>query len=174
MKKLYDIGPLPRFPLLISTLSPSAQTKCVSRPLPLALRQLEIRNFQCIRATGIDDLPPDAPWIFITGDNGDGKTSLLQALAIGLHGAEDADRLLKENPMAVIGVSLQSEDEKSPVVRNFARWSGKGWELLDQQGRSISPVDNLLAYGPARLDISDEESTASGKAAKSSVYSKNG
>jgi predicted ATPase len=33
------------------------------------------------------NLPTKAPWIFITGENGDGKTSFLQAMAIVLAGS---------------------------------------------------------------------------------------
>lgn len=152
---------------LIQHPSPTVWKDRGLHPLPLTLQQIHIKKFQCIKSTGIDSLPPDAPWIFITGDNGDGKTSLLQALAIGLHGTEDAERLLKSNSLAHIGVELQQGERA--VVRNFVRLSND-WIMIDHTCHEISPVANLLAYGPSRLEISSEESTASSMANKNSVY----
>lgn len=155
-------------PVLIPHPSPTPWADRGLSPLPVTLKQLEIRDFQCIQSTGIDDLPSDAPWILITGDNGDGKTSLLQALAIGLNGTEDAAHLLKDNAFAHIGVALQ--EGKHSIVRDFVRWD-KHWTMTDHTGqKEIAPLSNLLAYGPSRLNISDEESTASGKSNRGPVY----
>ena len=149
-------------------LSPPVQEESKPQDLSFSLKSFKIKNFQCIKDTGMDGLPADAPWIFITGDNGDGKTSLLQALAIGLNGSEDAEQRLKSIPDAKIGVEIREAGEA--VVRDFFRWDGH-WILADHLGGAIAPVANLVTYGPARLDLSGESSRANEVAERSPVYS---
>ncbi|MEY4539451.1 MAG: hypothetical protein RLZZ306_1208 [Bacteroidota bacterium] len=54
--------------------------------LPIALKSFHIKNYRGIINTQIDNIPPDTQWIFLTGENGFGKTSVLQALAVMLSG----------------------------------------------------------------------------------------
>jgi len=49
-----------------------------------ALHSFEIKNFKGIKSLEVDNLPANAPWIFLTGENGCGKTCVLQGLAIAL------------------------------------------------------------------------------------------
>ena len=49
--------------------------------LPIALKSFHIKNYRGIIDTQIDNIPPDTQWIFLTGENGFGKTSVLQAIA---------------------------------------------------------------------------------------------
>ena len=49
--------------------------------LPYALNGLKVKNFQGIIDLEIDELPCDAQWIFLVGENGFGKTSVLRAIA---------------------------------------------------------------------------------------------
>jgi len=55
-------------------------------PLSISLKSIEIENFAGILHTGLKDLPNDAQWIFLTGENGFGKTSVLRGVATGLDG----------------------------------------------------------------------------------------
>jgi predicted ATP-binding protein involved in virulence len=57
--------------------------------LPFALSRIEIIDFQGIKHLIIQDIPLDTQWIFLTGENGFGKTSVLRAFAKGLVGDED-------------------------------------------------------------------------------------
>jgi predicted ATP-binding protein involved in virulence len=54
-----------------------------------ALSRLYISKFQGINELIIDELPLNTQWIFLTGENGFGKTSILRAIAKGLVGDED-------------------------------------------------------------------------------------
>ncbi len=56
--------------------------------LPFALSRLEIFDFQGIKHLKIEHIPSNAQWIFLTGENGFGKTSILRAIAKGLVGDE--------------------------------------------------------------------------------------
>ena len=49
--------------------------------LPIALKSFHIKNYRGIIDTQIDNIPDNTQWIFLTGENGFGKTSVLQGLA---------------------------------------------------------------------------------------------
>ena len=53
----------------------------VKTPLPYSLNSLKVQNFQGIIDLEVSDLPCDAQWIFLVGENGFGKTSVLRAIA---------------------------------------------------------------------------------------------
>ncbi len=49
--------------------------------LPIALKSFHIKNFRGIKDTKVENIPLNTRWIFLTGENGFGKTSILQAIA---------------------------------------------------------------------------------------------
>ena len=59
--------------------------------LPLALKSFHIKNYRGIIDTQINNIPDNTQWIFLTGENGFGKTSVLQALALGLQNLTEDD-----------------------------------------------------------------------------------
>jgi len=111
--------------------------------LPFIIKQFAIRQFQCIRYCHIPDIPLDTRWIFLLGDNGVGKTSILQALAVGMCGDEDARHLLGENRECHIEIEFQVDQANE--IHRFYWWDDR-WEPL-------SRPRGLLAYGPSRLLI---------------------
>lgn len=48
--------------------------------LPIALKSFHIKGYRGIIDTQVDNIPPDTQWIFLTGENGFGKTSVLQGI----------------------------------------------------------------------------------------------
>jgi len=50
------------------------------------VKSFKIRDFRGITETQVENIPNNTSWIFLTGENGFGKTSVLQALAKGLTG----------------------------------------------------------------------------------------
>lgn len=52
--------------------------------MPYALLSLEVENFRGIKHLKIDGIPADTKWIFLTGENGFGKTSILQQIAYSI------------------------------------------------------------------------------------------
>ena len=90
----------------------------IKNKIPYALKYLEINNFQGISQTleiGTDadaDMSiADASWVFLTGENGIGKTSILKAIAIGL--TKDEDKYLKEGTnYENFIVAFQNTEEK--------------------------------------------------------------
>jgi len=45
------------------------------------IKSLKIENYKGIKSIELDNLPSNANWIFLTGENGYGKTTILQAIA---------------------------------------------------------------------------------------------
>jgi len=106
--------------------------------LPYAIKQIQIVNYKGIIKTGIAGIPEDTKWIFLTGENGFGKTNILQALLIGLYGERDGNTLLTEGDCQI------------------------GLEFLNRDHTQINNLNNPLefesfthfaAYGPSRLEI---------------------
>ena len=48
--------------------------------LPFALRSFHLKNYKGIIDTQVDNIPDNTQWIFLTGENGFGKTSILQGI----------------------------------------------------------------------------------------------
>jgi len=111
------------------------------RPLPYTLRSLSIRNFQGIKATFIDQLPAGIQWIFITGENGYGKSSVLQSIGLCLSDDRVLDRYLEEDSR--IEIELYSLS----TVQSFVRLKNS------MRGRSFDRPDQVvIGYGPVRLN----------------------
>ena len=115
--------------------------------LPFALLGITIENFQGIKYTSIKDFKPDAKWIFVTGENGYGKTTFLQAIALGLSGDPELEKYL--DPNTRISVELVRNNETAFPVRTKGNISNL---------ESYDYGQFVLGYGPARLNI---QSTAS-------------
>lgn len=72
-----------------------------SNALPCSLSSISITNFQGIKKLSIKDLPLKARWIFLTGENGFGKTSILRAIAKGLVGNEPFVSYISEKKLFI-------------------------------------------------------------------------
>jgi ABC-type molybdenum transport system ATPase subunit/photorepair protein PhrA len=51
----------------------------------IELKSFHIKNYKGIIDTKVENIPSGTQWIFLTGENGFGKTSVLQALANSVH-----------------------------------------------------------------------------------------
>ncbi|WP_180980728.1 AAA family ATPase [Sinorhizobium sp. M4_45] len=115
------------------------------------LQSISIRNFRMLREVDLTFPEPNsmnAPWLMLLGENASGKSTLLQAIALALAGAEEASRLTKPNRVLSSGaaygqVSLRFWDNTAPVELLFR----KGETLFDGARR---PSAIVLAYGSLR------------------------
>ena len=118
-----------------------------------AIRSLHVRNFRGIRHADIEFPAPegkDGQWIALVGANGIGKTSLLQALAIGLAGPNEANTLVERASEVLragaeegeIRLEFWFEDEGNIV--KFNRTS-------QQFFGSHSAIPPVLGYGAYRI-----------------------
>jgi hypothetical protein len=115
----------------------------------IALKSIEVTNFKGIKHILIENLPRGIKWIFLTGENGFGKTSILQAIAAGLNGRYDArgNELLPKPAHIFVdfysGISeFISRSADSPNDISF-----------------VKVVNYLATYGPSRLDPSTNNIT---------------
>lgn len=111
--------------------------------LPYALKSLQIEAFQGVIRTGFEGLPIDSKWIFLVGENGYGKTTLLQAIALGLLGEEDEGvELVKiEGETNKIGIEYYAQSKN--VIHNIYQ--------------KFEPFKYIACYGPIRLQIQSEQ-----------------
>lgn len=121
--------------------------------LPYSLKQFHFINYQGIIETSIDNIPIDTKWIFITGENGYGKTSILQSLLIGLFGTKDNERDLIAGSECQIAVEYKNKNQN---VINHIR------------GFGFTSIKNIVSYGPSRLQIQNAQ-TKNEVAQKSSL-----
>jgi predicted ATPase len=101
--------------------------------MPFALKSIQVKHFQGITNLKINNIPLDAQWIFLTGENSFGKTSLLRAIARVLAGDEE-NNLPKESVIIAEGLF------KSVLVQ---------YQAISKE---LSPYQVPLAtYGAARF-----------------------
>ncbi len=117
--------------------------------LPYCLKQLKVVDYKSIKEILVERMPVDARFIFLTGENGSGKSSILQAIAIGLYGNEDRKHgkifCNRENSKIAVEVKIKNG---RPLINNFL---GK-----NNRYSTMRPFEYLAAYGPSRLEPEGE------------------
>lgn len=124
----------------------------ISSRLPVTLKRIQVNDFGPIQNRVIDSLDSHIQFIFLTGENGGGKTSLLRSIALGM--TNDHHTMLEED-------------------RNYSRDTGHyDVEIEIQQGqrtrknrtRAINGKEHPIilgggfaAYGPHRLVTTESE-----------------
>lgn len=148
--------------------------------LPYAIRKLSIHNFHEIKDLLIDNIATnsetkelkDPKWIFITGENGYGKTLLLQSIVIGLFGDKDGNNLLKREGDFYLEfknndqytINAIGKDENFIQFQNFAAYGAArlvkkpGYEKDNKTASLFKPYSELLDI-EAKLKIWKNEPT---------------
>ena len=150
----------------------------------ISLTRFAISNFQGIHYTSVEELNPAARWIFLTGENGFGKTSVLRAIAHALSGPLEVDALAAADPASIPGYHSagvpQSSSDKTVLRRALLEM---GYERDGQPGGIVKTVGSaegkltgylgyqLVAYGPLRLSILDDATQNRPTKQQSNVFS---
>lgn len=113
--------------------------------LSVCLKQIQIRNYYAIKSAEIIDIPEEAQWVFLIGENGYGKTLLLQSIFIGLFGTTDNNTILaKDNDFKVL-VEFNDGSNKN-IVKNT--------DLFDSVVESSDyGFNKIVAIGASRLNL---------------------
>lgn len=125
--------------------------------LPIGLFEIEIENYGLIKGSTINNIPPNAQWIFFTGENGSGKTTILKAIATAL-----TNSTLGLGPRTSvtgnysIGITLQKNGKKSQKhrVKKEASSVKRNLEILSK---------GLVCFGPVRLNVQEQVFSVAGK-----------
>jgi len=107
---------------------------------PIAIESFLLRYFQGIKKAEVTGLPR-VSWIFLTGNNGYGKTSILRGLFISLFGQQDGSVLLTDDRA---NLSVRYWDHESIQTSINTKANG--------------PLRFLAAYGSSRLNIMGSDS----------------
>ncbi len=108
------------------------------------IKSFEIKKFYDIQDTGVIEIGEDKQWIFITGENGFGKTTLLKALAISLSG-----KTIKKDGVELV---LKQKDDDIQVRNN---------QNKTFTGNKKTFFKEVVCYGSSRLELASEEKFAS-------------
>jgi energy-coupling factor transporter ATP-binding protein EcfA2 len=146
-------------------------TENSKKHLPFAVSRLEVIDFQGITNLVIEHLPTDKQWIFLTGENGFGKTSILKAMAKALVGDESLLEPLPKSscltingyhdyepfyyeaspnqmpqkvfPIAVYGAARFHMTELDPLAFYKSKYSKITYSLFNDDGKMMN-VNRLL------------------------------
>jgi len=128
-------------------------TKNVENLAAHYIERIEIKNFRAIQSLTLDFLPPNdgkASWLMLIGENGKGKTSILQAVALALS-ERRALKSLRQDPREFLRNGSESgyvrvflSSKTDPVKIEFSKSS----RVITQTGAVLLA---LRAYGATRL-----------------------
>ena len=139
--------------LINTTLSPDLPID--NTQLPFALKQVHIKGFQSIKDLKIDAIPVDAQWIFITGKNGSGKSSLLKAITAGIVGDVIQEHIRPSTEKGCI-ISVELLQDNTNQIQTL-KSEDRRWQLYKDKELDVRNIP-LLAYGVSRLNIQTEGS----------------
>lgn len=113
---------------------------------PSKIASISIKGYQSIQDTSINDIPRSTQWIFVTGENGSGKTSILKAIAAGLGFKVVERKEIDENPAFEINFNLYRGKE----LIHYSRVNNDGCH------QRLPLVSALVTFGPNRLASSKD------------------
>lgn len=125
------------------------------------LDYIYIKNFKGISELQLDFRPNEVErksWMFLLGENGVGKSSILQAIALGLN-----PKFLKDNPQRIPGLIKKSKQTAEIHIKerdsdNIVK------TILTRRDQSYSHTGEfksfLLGYGSLRLSADDTSESA--------------
>lgn len=117
-----------------------------SSVLAFCLQRIVVRDYQDIHECFIEDIPSNSKWIFVAGENGYGKTTLLRAIAIGLFGHENEGRdLIGSVSTTSLNTTIDTWFLKNSVPVSTSLYFNVIWLKED--------FDHFACYGPSRLQI---------------------
>lgn len=128
------------------------------------IKSFQIKNFRGIIDSGkiefiTNERPQPPQWVFLTGENGFGKTSVLQALAAGLYGIENVNALTyEEKKQAQISIVLpiRAKAYIGNSGQNFDQLIAYGANRLKRDSKSDNlPTDSLFNKPTVFLSIDD-------------------
>jgi len=146
--EIHIIKLLPLFSGHISDIekSLSSSKKVKVKSLPIAILRFSFQNYEAIKKAIVTNLPINSQWIFLTGVNGYGKSSVLKGIALSLTKASE------EYQNGNFKTRLGIEYFKNDVVGRKSIKNVPYNTILD-----TNSLKNFAAYGPSRLTLQERE-----------------
>jgi predicted ATP-binding protein involved in virulence len=116
---------------------------------PFKIASVSIKGYQSIRNASVSNIAKSTQWIFVTGENGSGKTSVLKAIAAGLGFKVIEHKEIDDNPGFEIDFNLY----KGKDVIKYNRINNDGCH------QRLPLVSALVTFGPNRLASSKDSKT---------------
>lgn len=163
-----------------SKLNIKGRTTHHKEDLPLTVYRINISNFRGIFNIEIKNLPHNSNWIFLTGQNSFGKTSLLQAIGLYFGHIEldyktekkknqqvspEQQRIQKIEEEGNIQILLSEQENNSIILEEI-----ENEEVNDTQTKYNIGIP-YAAYGPSRLVLQNPESQNKIGRLNTSIYS---
>lgn len=125
------------------------------------LYSFQIQNLEGVRYISIDALPTSAKWIFLTGENGYGKTTILKGIAAGLVGKDTISdeariKILMLSNDIVFGNASTIKEDNVMKIKVKADINNKLNEYIWQSDSHI-PFPNIAVYGANRTTLSKNQ-----------------
>ncbi len=128
----------------------------------LAIEELNVKNYYGIQNTTIDEIPTGTQWIFVTGENGYGKSLLLKAIFIGLNGETDgSENLTFENEDFEANIALKFTVKKDGQVESEAQKEVSKGSGLEEKFFAAYGASRLLMRSDTASQDADEKSSTS-------------
>ncbi|HSC54470.1 MAG TPA: AAA family ATPase [Phnomibacter sp.] len=122
---------------------------------PSKIFSILISGYQDIKKAYMENMPTDTQWIFLTGENGSGKTSVLKAIATSLGYRLLDNKEIAESPNFQVSINLH----KGKDFNSYRRQQNEGCN------KRFPLVSALVLFGPNRL-ISQKGKTKKGGLSK--------
>lgn len=124
------------------------------------IKNISIKNFRGIKEIETIDFNSKSQWIFLTGENGFGKTSVLQAIAAGLYGKENVNALSQdEREQAKFEIKLENDSvykgNKNHFIKNIRTYGAERIMAREATSFLVSPTDSLFKKSVRFYDIED-------------------
>jgi predicted ATP-binding protein involved in virulence len=133
-----------------------------NEPLPVCLKSLIIKNYQSIERIEITEIPVDSQFIVLTGDNGEGKTAILQAIAIGIVGNVDEESGLVLCKKKGVNIWAGIKSKNQTIFYEYDDFA----YLFKKNKKNNS----FIAYGASRLQLQSQESQDLKSLRQSNIY----
>lgn len=114
----------------------------IQRRMPYSLTSFSVENYTPIKKISLGKIPRDVSFIFLVGDNGSGKSSLLKALANALGNKFNKEKYGHGDLPWIINFGIAANGK-----------TGR-WKITGYDPRQAKQLDLPFAcYGPSRLII---------------------
>jgi predicted ATPase len=127
--------------------------------LPFSITYCQIKNFYTIRRITIS-IPVDAQFVLFTGSNGEGKTSILQGIAIGLHTNFNSLQNIKKHTSIYANYKFNNNEGNRLVTKDKIH-DNLGGDYLNHC---------IIGYGASRLQLQGAESQSDERNRQSPIH----